>query len=194
DLIERSHVSRKEKAALRARAESLLHQLQTVGVVLPTADGGLELAPDLQDDFTLHHSLSLFLLEGLARLDAESPTFALDVLTWVESILEHPRPVLLRQVAREKDRLIADLKAQGVPYEERMEALEDVTWPRPLADAIYAFYNAYREKHPWVGEDPIRPKAVAREMAETWASFAEYVRELGLERVEGVLLRYLSEV
>lgn len=192
-LVDESHATRAEKQAMRAEAAALLEQLEQVGVVRREGEC-LRLDEHLQEDFGLHHSLSLFLLDAIARVDPTSPTHALDVVTWVESILEHPRPVLLRQVDREKARLLQELKEGGVPYEERMEALEQVTWPKPLGDEIYAFYNAYRERHPWVGAAPIRPKSVARELLETGASFAEYVRELGLERSEGVLLRYLSEV
>jgi hypothetical protein len=101
--------------------------------------------------------------------------------------------VLQKQVDRAKGERIAELKAAGVPFEERIEALDEISWPKPNGDAIYAFYNAWVEKHPWVGDDPIRPKSVVREMAETYASFAEYINLLGLHRSEGVLLRYLTE-
>jgi hypothetical protein len=115
------------------------------------------------------------------------------VVTWCEAILENPRQVLNAQVQRAKGERVAELKAAGVPYEERMEALEEVSWPKPLGEQIFAFYNAYQEKHPWVGEGDIRPKSILREMVETYVSFAQYVNELGLQRSEGVLLRYLTE-
>jgi Domain of unknown function (DUF3516) len=89
--------------------------------------------------------------------------------------------------------LIAELKAAGVPYGDRMEALDEVEWPKPNGDHIYAWFNAYAERHPWVAAEAIRPKSVLREMAETWASFAQYVNDLGLQRSEGVLLRYLMD-
>src|SRR5207249_64853 len=104
-----------------------------------------------------------------------------------------PRAVLLRQVDREKTRIINELKAAGVPYEDRIAALETVSWPRPLGDTIYAFYDAYKGTHPWVADHNIRPKGVLREMAEAYLSFADYVKDLGLQRSEGVLLRYISE-
>ncbi|MEQ1504263.1 MAG: DUF3516 domain-containing protein [Myxococcota bacterium] len=193
DLIDRSHLPPNKRLELRTAAAALVDQLEHVGILTRT-DGQWVLDPTLQHDFSLHHSLSLFLLDALATLDPKSPTHALDVVTWVEAILEHPRPVLFRQVDRAKGQLIAELKMAGVPYEERIEALEEVSWPKPLGEQIYAFYNAYHERHPWVGGEAIRPKSVAREMVETYASFAQYVNELGLQRAEGVLLRYLSEV
>jgi hypothetical protein len=191
-LIDRSHATDAQREASRKGAAALLENLEYAGVVRREGDQ-LALDPTLQHDFTLHHSLSLFLLDALSTLDPASPTHALDVITWVEAILEHPRPVLFRQVDRAKGALIAELKAQGVEYEDRMTALEDVTWPRPNGEAIYAFFNAYTARHPWVSGEAIRPKSVVREMVETYASFAEYVKELGLQRSEGVLLRYLTE-
>ena len=126
-------------------------------------------------------------------MDPKAPTHALDVVTWVEAILENPRAVLFRQVDRAKTELITQLKADGVPYEERMEALEEVSWPKPFGDRIYEFFNNYAEQHPWIASEAIRPKSIVREMVETYTSFAQYVKELGLQRSEGVLLRYLSD-
>jgi hypothetical protein len=48
--------------------------------------------------------------------------------------------------------------------------------------------------HPWIGQENIRPKSIAREMYETFQTFSEYVREYQLQRSEGLLLRYLSDV
>src|SRR5690606_12905212 len=162
-LIEQCHSTRAERAAMTAQAAGLLEQLMQVGVARVT-DGRLELDPTLQHDFTLHHSLSLFLLDALASLDPAAPDHALDVVTWVEAILEHPRAILFRQVHRAKGERVRELKEAGIPYEDRMDALEDVTWPKPRGEEIYARYNAYRERHPWVGDAPIRPKSIVREM------------------------------
>jgi hypothetical protein len=118
----------------------------------------------------------------------------MDVVTLVESILEHPKPVLYAQVNRAKGEMVAQLKAEGVPYEERMDALEDVTWPKPRAEWIYETFNAWVASRPWIPEDPIRPKAVVREMIETQAVFSTYVKGLRLERIEGVVLRYVHQV
>ena len=64
----------------------------------------MEVAPELQRDFSLHHTLSLYLLDTLPRLDREAPTYALDVLTLVESILENPDVVLLQAARRAQGR------------------------------------------------------------------------------------------
>ena len=118
----------------------------------------------------------------------------MDVLSLVEAILENPRQILAQQVSRAKGELIARLKAEGVPYEERIAELDEVTHPKPLADFVYATFNAFAEKHPWFSEQNIRPKSVAREMWEHYDDFADFVRRYGLERSEGLLLRYLSQV
>ncbi len=78
-------------------------------------------------------------------------------------------------------------------YDERMAELEKVEYPKPNRDFVYATFNEFAAKHPWVGQENIRPKSVAREMVERFMTFADYVREYELQRSEGLLLRYLSE-
>ena len=150
-------------------------------------------SPDLQHDFSMHHTLSLYLVDTLPLLDPATETYAFDVLSLVESILENPRPVLFAQLDRLKGETVAALKAQGVEYEARMEELEKLEWPKPNRDFIYETFNAFSDKHPWVGEENIAPKSVAREILERFCSFHDYVRDYGLQRTEGVLLRYLSD-
>jgi hypothetical protein len=150
-------------------------------------------SPNLQDDFSLHHTLSLYMVDTLAMLDPASESYALDLLSLVEAILENPRPVLFAQLDKLKGETIEALKAQGMEYEQRMEELEKLEWPKPNRDFIYDTFNAFAERHPWVGEDNIAPKSVAREILERFCSFHDYVRDLGVQRFEGVLLRYLSE-
>lgn len=149
--------------------------------------------PDLQRDFSLHHTLSLYLLAALELLPADAPSFAFDVLSLVEAILESPRAVLLRQLDHAKGELVAKLKAEGVEYEQRMEELERVDYPRPLADFVYRTFDEFRVTHPWVRGENVSPKSIARDMVERWQTFNEYVKEYGLARSEGVLLRYLSQ-
>ena len=149
---------------------------------------------DLQDDFSMDQTLSLYLLETLPLLDAESPDYALDVLTLVESILENPELILRKQLDRIKDRAVAQMKADGVEYEQRMEELEKLEYPKPLRDFVYETFNAFADRHPWVGEENIRPKSIAREMFENFRSFAEYVLDYELQRSEGLLLRHLNSV
>lgn len=149
---------------------------------------------DLQEDFSLNHALSLYLIDTLALLEPASETYALDVLTLVESILESPDAILRKQLDRVKTEKMGEMKAAGMEYDERIEELDKLEHPKPLRDFIYSTFNAFSDKHPWVGAENIRPKSIAREMYETYQSFAEYVREYDLQRSEGLLLRYLSDV
>ncbi len=192
DLIERSHATARRKVELQEEVKELLSDLETSGVVRPADDGRLDLASGLQRDFSLHHSLSLFLVDGLNALDPDDDGYALDVVSLTESILEQPRAVLRRQADKVRDALHWELKNAGVPYEERIERLAEVTWPMPQADWITALFETYGQANPWVKGEDIRPKCVVREMVEQFAAFTTYVQELGLERSEGVLLRYVT--
>ena len=150
--------------------------------------------PDLQFDFSLYHALSLFLVEMVPLLDAEHPTYVGDLLTLVESVLENPEIVLRKQTDRAKQTALAEMKSQGVQYEERMEKLEGISYPKPLAEWLFGNFDRFARMHPWVGDREIEPKSIGREMWETFASFNDYVKAYGLERSEGVLLRYLSQL
>src|SRR5262249_41658200 len=90
--------------------------------------------------------------------------------------------------------LVAQLKADGMPYEERMERLDEVTHPQPQKDFLYGTFHRFKGQHPWVGEKDIGPKSIGREMFEGFMSFADYVKRYGLQRGEGVLLRYVSQL
>jgi superfamily II RNA helicase len=150
-------------------------------------------APGLQRDFSLFHTLALYLLDTLPKIPAERETYALDVLSMVESILEDPDVILWKQLDRARGLAVAEMKAKGMEYDERMAELEKVEYPKPNRDFVYATFNEFAAKHPWVGQENIRPKSIAREMVEKFMTFADYVREYELQRSEGLLLRYLSE-
>ena len=77
---------------------------------------------------------------------------------------------------------------------DRIRRLESVSWPQPEAEFIAATFQIFAEKHPWVGEADLHPKGIAREMFEGCIGFVDQVRELGVGRSEGLLLRYLSQV
>ncbi|MFL5319180.1 MAG: DUF3516 domain-containing protein, partial [Myxococcaceae bacterium] len=197
-LIHRSHERDYTKLKLKKLAAQQLRTLRAAGIV-NLMRGNSYLAPhlkvdqSLQHDFSLHHTLSLYLMEALPQLEKESETYALDVVTLVEAILENPDVVLYAQLDKAKGDKIAELKAKGVEYEERMAELEKVEYPKPNRDFVYGTFNKFAAKHPWIGEDNIRPKSIVRELLTTYMSFNDYIREYGLQRSEGVLLRYLSE-
>jgi hypothetical protein len=110
-----------------------------------------------------------------------------------EAIVEDPDQILRKQVDRLKSEKLLEMKEAGVPYEERMEKLEEIEHPKPLREFLYDTFNAFAAAHPWVGTENVRPKSIAREMYERYVSFADYVRTYGLERSEGLLLRHLSQ-
>jgi hypothetical protein len=197
-LVHDSHESDRAKKAHFRRAWQLFRALvdrRIVEIQPHPADGAkVRVNVELQDDFSMDQALSLYLLETLPLLDPESETYALDVLTLVESILESPELVLRRQLDKLKARRVAEMKAEGLDYDQRIAELEKLEHPKPLADFVYATFNAFAEKHPWVGEENIRPKSIAREMFEGFRSFSDYVQEYDLERAEGLLLRHLHRV
>jgi hypothetical protein len=197
ELINRSHVSERDKKFQRRRAAMLFRTLVSAGIVELTKTGKhtvmVKVQGDLQKDFSLNHTLSLYLVETLDLLDPHSPELALDMLSLVEAILENPRLILYRQVDKIKGELVARLKAEGVEYAERMEQLDKVEHPKPRAEFAYETFNAFSQVHPWVAGENIRPKSIAREMVENLYSFNDYVNLYGLARAEGVLLRYLSQ-
>jgi len=198
ELIGKHHGHLQAKQRLYKQARVLLRSLLAAGLVVherrtSTMAAHLVLQPGLQASFSLHHTLSLFMLETLGKLDKAVEGYALHLLSLVESILESPDAVLYAQLDKVKGQKVAELKAQGVEYEQRMEELEKLTWPKPDADFIYGHFNAFAEKHPWVGQEDVRPKSIARELFETCATFNDYIKDYGLQRSEGVLLRYLSE-
>jgi superfamily II RNA helicase len=196
-LIDLAHERPATKKKLRRQARQLFRSLLTNDIVQvrPRPDGKrrfVRLNLDLQKDFSLHQALSLYVVETIELLDPATPSYALDLLSLVESILESPAVILNAQLKAAQGELINRLKSEGVEYDDRMKELEKVTFPKPNADFIYDTYNAFAGRHPWVGEN-IRPKSIARDLYERYASFPEYVREYGLARSEGVLLRYLSD-
>ncbi|BDG10570.1 DEAD/DEAH box helicase [Anaeromyxobacter paludicola] len=199
EMIARSHGTEYGKAKLRRTAAERFRTLRAAGLVeLHRVGGGyrgafVRPAASLQRDFSIHHTLSLYLLDSLPRIDPARETFALDVLSQVESILENPDVVLWKQLDKARGDAVAEMKARGMEYDERMAELERVEYPKPNADFVYATFNEFAAKHPWVGQENIRPKSVAREMIERCATFNDYVREYGLQRSEGVLLRYLTD-
>ncbi len=160
----------------------------------PEPDGrGVRLTVDLQANFALDQPLSAFAMASLALLDQASPTYALDVVSVIESTLEDPRQILSAQRFKARGEAVAVMKADGIEYDERLELLEEVTHPQPLAELLEAAYETYRKGHPWVADHPLRPKSIVRDMYERAMTFVEYVGFYGLARSEGLVLRYLTD-
>src|SRR4051812_14603943 len=196
-LMEDNHEDERGRQRLSERAQALGSELVDSGVLRwltePDAHGRtLQLAVELQDDFALNQPLASFALVAFGLIDPESETYALDVLSVVEAIMDDPFPVLMAQANKERGAAVAEMKAEGIDYEERMELLEEVTYPRPLAEPLEDALRVYRETHPWVRESDLSPKSVVRDMYEWGRTFTEFVSHYGLARSEGLVLRYLS--
>ena len=199
DLIRRSHEEEGSKARHLSHAALMVRSLYRAGIIRMKRDTVTDylwavVAEDLQWDFSLLHALSLYLVQTVTEIDPASPDYAFDLLTLTESILEDPDVILRKQVDKLKQELIAQLKSEGMEYEQRMEKLDEVTHPKPLSDFIYGTFNRFRGEHPWVGGEDIHPKSIGREMLEGYMSFSDYVKRYGLQRSEGVVLRYLSQL
>jgi superfamily II RNA helicase len=151
------------------------------------------LAIDLPDNFALDQPLSPFLLAALELLDSESDSYALDVISMVEATLDDPRQVLKAQQRQARDEAMATMKADGLDYEERMERLQEVTYPKPLEELLDAAFEQYRKDVPWANDYWLSPKSVVRDMVETASDFTGYISRYGIARSEGTLLRYLSD-
>ncbi len=197
-LIADSHETPPRKRQLRHKSFQLLRGLLDRKLIewIPPQPSGKKLRVniDLQADFSLHQTLSLYLIDTLPLLDRTSPDYPFDVLTLCEAIVEDPDAILRRQVDKQKSIKLEEMRAEGIPYEERIQRLEEIEHPKPLREFLYDTFNQFAAAHPWIGQENVRPKSIAREMYERYLSFAEYIREYGLERSEGLLLRHLSQV
>jgi superfamily II RNA helicase len=197
-LLEDNHEPRPAQRKHILKAIRLYRALRDAGVVQqldePDATGRrARLTVDLQRDFALDQPLSPFALAALELLDKSAPSYTLDVVSIIESTLEDPRQLLLAQQHRARGAAIAEMKADGIEYDERMELIEEITWPKPLAELIEPAFETYRAGHPWVSEFSPSPKSVVREMIERSLTFAELVSQYELARSEGLVLRYLAD-
>ncbi len=197
-LLMDNHEDRRNQLRLARRALRLARSLVRSGVLerldeLDEFGRRYVLTESLPADFALNQPLAHFALAALDVLDPESPTYTLDVLSVVESVLDEPRQILMAQQHTARGEAVAEMKADGIEYEERMVLLEQITWPQPLRELLEGVYEIYRETHPWLPEDALSPKSVVREMYEQAMSFTDVVSRYGLARSEGIVLRYLSD-
>ena len=197
-LLEENHLPRHRQLGQIRHTIRLYRDLRDAGIVVqlpePDSDGRyIALSVDMPENFALTNPLSAFALAAFELLDPDSSTYALDVISILEATLDDPRPVLMAQRKEARDAAIAEMKADGIEYEERMARLEEITWPRPLAEEIDYAFGVYRRSHPWIAGFPPSPKSVLRLMLERAMTFTELISAYGLARSEGVVLRYLSD-
>ena len=210
DLIFDSHESWNGKLALARQALAIYRTLRAAGVVeqitvpvMALYDGELvetfeesieiRLTVDLQPNFALNQPLSPFALAVFELLDPESPTYPLDMISILESTLDDPRPVLQQQQFMARGEAVAAMKAEGIEYDQRMELLEQVTWPKPLEELLDAGFEQYSATQPWIGDFALSPKSVVRDMYERAMTFADFTGFYQLAPREGLVLRYLSD-
>jgi hypothetical protein len=196
-LLTDNHEDRAAQRRHISQAIAIYRSLLAGGVVEQLAEPDSEgryarITVDLQSDFALNQPLSTFALATFELLDPASPSYALDVLSVVESTLDDPRQILAAQENKARGEAIAEMKADGLEYEERMERIQEITYPKPLEELLEGAHEIYRRGHPWVGDHPLRPKSVARDLYERAMTFTEYVGAYDLARTEGLVLRYLS--
>jgi hypothetical protein len=197
-LLTDNHESPGEQRRLARRALRLARSLVRSGVITrldePDEYGRrYVLTVDLPVDFALNQPLSHFALAAFDVLDPESDDYTLDLVSVVEAVLEPPRQILAQQQYIARGVAVAEMKADGIEYEERMVLLDEITWPMPLRDLLEATYAIYRESHPWLPDDALSPKSVVREMYEQGMSFHDFVSRYQVARSEGLVLRYLTD-
>ncbi|ASK64775.1 DEAD/DEAH box helicase [Brachybacterium avium] len=197
-LIMTSHQTTGQKLALVKDAVEIFRGLRDAEII-EVLDGPdhlgrrFALVEDLQLDFTMNQPLAPFAIAMIDSLDEEAESLTLDTVSILEAILEDPRQILLAQQNSAKGELLAELKAEGVEYTERMARLDEVSWPKPLEEDLEAALEIYARSRPWVPADDLSPKSVVREIYETGQTFSEFVQRYGLQRSEGIVLRYLSD-
>ncbi|MEG2628016.1 MAG: DUF3516 domain-containing protein [Raoultibacter sp.] len=201
-LIEDSAQTPEEKVALAQRAEEIFNTLVSSDVIevregTGDADGGEGLqyvtTVDLPEDFALDQPLSPFLLAALELLDPESETYALDAISMAEATLENPRQVVRAQERAARGQALFEMKAEGIEYDERMERIAEITYPKPLEELLAAAFERYCEQVPWARDFELAPKSVLRDMLENVLDFKGYIAHYKIARSEGTLLRYLSD-
>src|SRR4051794_29823069 len=197
-LLTDNHEPRKRQLQLIREAIGIARSLLQAGVLErlpePEPDGRrYDLTLDLPPDFALNQPLSTFALAAIDLLDPDSETYALDVVSVIEATLDDPRQVLAAQLNKAKGEAVAQMKAEGIEYDERMELLEEVTYPKPLEELLGHAFEVYRQTNPWAADALLSPKSVVREMWEQAFTFREFVNTYGLTRAEGAVLRYLSD-
>ncbi|WP_394940907.1 DEAD/DEAH box helicase [Psychromicrobium sp. YIM B11713] len=199
-LLTENREPRARQLALLRKALGILRELLTAGVLerIPVQEQGpdgrtVRLTVHLQMNFALNQPLSPFALASLELLDPESPGYAYDVVSVIESTLENPRQILSAQLKYARGEAVAAMKAEGLDYDARMAVLDELSYPQPLGDLLHQAFETYRKASPWLGDFEVAPKSIVRDMIERAMNFGEFVRFYSLARSEGIVLRYLAD-
>ncbi|TFV56352.1 DUF3516 domain-containing protein [Geodermatophilus sp. DF01-2] len=197
-LLTDNHEPRTRQLRHVREAIGIARSLLQAGVLerldTPEPDGRrYRLTVDLPPDFALNQPLSTFALAAIDLLDPDSETYALDVVSVLEATLDDPRQILAAQLNKARGQAVAQMKAEGIEYDERMELLEEISYPQPLAELLEHALEVYTRSNPWARDAHLSPKSVVRDMWENAYTFRELVSTYGLTRAEGAVLRYLSD-
>ncbi|WP_163795775.1 DEAD/DEAH box helicase [Mycolicibacterium sediminis] len=196
-LLTENHEPRRRQLQHVREAVGIARSLLQAGVLErvtePSGHKRYQLTVDLPPDFALNQPLSTFALAAVDVLDPDSDTYALDVVSVIEATLEDPRQILAAQLNKARGEAVAAMKAEGIEYDERIELLDDVTYPKPLDELLAATFEMYLQSNPWAADARLSPKSIAREMWEKALTFRELISLYGLTRSEGAVLRYLSD-
>ncbi|WP_435526667.1 DEAD/DEAH box helicase [Microbacterium aurantiacum] len=205
-LVFDNHEPLARRYELARRALAIFRTLRAAGIVEVDRSGAepvVRLTVDLQPNFALNQPLSPFALAAIDLLDRDSGApqedgtgsghYALDVVSVIEATLDDPRAILSQQEYRARGEAVAAMKRDGIEYDERMALLEEVTYPKPLADLLAQSFEVFASSQPWVRDFELSPKSVVRDMFERAMSFGEFVAFYQLGRSEGLVLRYLSD-
>lgn len=201
DLVRDNHEPPARRFELARRALAIFRTLLAADVVeVDRATGAIRLTVDLQPNFALNQPLSPFALAAISLLDPEEAPggagtghYALDVVSVIEATLDDPRPVLSQQQFLARGEAVAEMKREGIEYDERMELLEAITYPKPLEELLAQSYEVFASSQPWIRDFELSPKSVVRDMFERALSFSELISFYQLARSEGLVLRYLSD-
>ncbi|GAY15725.1 RNA helicase [Mycobacterium sp. shizuoka-1] len=197
-LLTDNHEPRKRQLAHIREAVGIARSLLQAGVLErldePDPDGRrYRLTVDLPPDFALNQPLSTFALAAVDVLDPAGEDYALDIVSVIEATLEDPRQILAAQLNKARGEAVAAMKADGIEYDERIELLDEVSYPKPLDELLTHTFEVYLRTNPWAADARLSPKSVVREMWERAMTFREFVSVYGLTRSEGAVLRYLSD-
>lgn len=202
ELMDASLQTEEQKEHLSQRIDEVFATLEAAGLIgydEVAAEDGVDVVQDwyleeqMPDRFALDQPLSPFLLASLELLDREDPSYALNVISMVEATLEDPRQILRMQERAARDAAMAAMKAEGIEYDERMDRIREVTYPKPLDELLAGAFELYCLEVPWATDFALSPKSVLRDMVETASDFKTYVQRYGIARCEGILLRYLAD-
>ncbi|KRN55403.1 DEAD DEAH box helicase [Atopobium minutum] len=199
-LVDESAQTDAQKAELSQHIDEVLATLLDAQVIsrdvpadTPLGPANYALETDLPQNFLLTQPLSPFMLAALELLDPQDTNYALDLISMVEATLDNPSQILRAQEKELRSKALATLKAQGVEYDERMQQVQEITYPKPLEELLTQAFASYCEQVPWAADYALAPKSILRQMVESASDFKTYSSCYKLSRSEGTLLRYLSD-